>query len=126
MLGLLMPSIHTLETARNAAAAMARAELAAHRLLPPEKVLSDETLEAEGCWFFFLSDDICLPDEPAGQQIFTAFAISKCSSSTAFVYDFRSNPVQMKEYVEIWSLHALENKSQASLALDAFKAKYYA
>lgn len=119
-----MPSIQTFEAAREIANTMARAELAAHRLQPSVQVLCGETLEAEGCWFFFLSDDIGRPDRESGQPFFTAFAVSKRNSLAAAVYDFRSNPAQMQEYVEIWSLHALGKQGEASIALEAFKAKY--
>lgn len=116
--------MQTFETARETANAMARTELAAHRLQSSSQVLSDETIEAEGCWIFFLSEDVRLPERESGQLFCTAFAVSKCGSLTASVYDFRSNPAQMREYVEIWSLHALGRQAEASFALDAFNAKY--
>jgi hypothetical protein len=119
-----MSSIHTLETARKVADAMVRVELADHQIHPPTQVLSSEVLEAEGCWFFFMSENVQLPKKETGQLIFTAFAVSKDGASTASVYDFRLNPAQMREYVEVWSLHALGKRTEASVALDAFNAKY--
>ncbi len=119
-----MPLLHSFVSAKSVGESLARAELQRVFANVPSEVLSNQYIEAEGCWIFFLNELIPLPSKVQGQFFFTAYAVAKFGELEASVYDFRPNTKQMQDYSEVWSLHALGKKEEARHALEAFNAKY--
>jgi len=119
-----MPLLRSFVSAKNVGESLARAELQCVLAHVPCEVLSNQYLEAEGCWIFFLNEQIPLPSKIQGKLLWTAYAVAKFGELEASVYDFRPNMEQMQDYLEMWSLHALGKKEEARHALEAFNAKY--
>jgi hypothetical protein len=119
-----LKNIMDFQGARVKAEQLAMHELQACGVSADGAVLGGETLEAEGCWIFFLSGPALdrMRTHP-GRLAFTAFAVSK-AGETASVYDFREQPEKMNAYLQLWSLHALGRKAEAKMALDSFMEKY--
>jgi hypothetical protein len=84
--------------------------------------LSDYHLEAEGCWYFFPMDGLEIPPEAQHSHKF-AIAISK-SGEERLVADFRDNEQQMKDYLELLSLHFLGREVESRAALAVWQKKY--
>lgn len=119
-----MPLLRSFVSAKSVAERLARGALQCILAHVPSEVLSNQYLEAEGCWIFFLNEQIPLPSNIQGQIFFTAYAVAKCGELEASVYDFRPNMKKMQDYLEVWSLHALGRTEEARHAFETFNAKY--
>lgn len=112
----------TYEEARTVANEAAREEIKRYLSDGVVECLSDQYIEAEGCWFFFVSEKIELPTEN-GSLIFRAFAVTK-AGEVSCVYDLRPNDQQMRDYVEFFSLTSLGKDAQSKRAWADFSRKY--
>jgi hypothetical protein len=112
----------TFEQARNVASQAAKSELGQFAPVNMTDVLSDFYMEAEGCWFFFGSDEIVIPKDK-GIVASGVYAVTR-TGALSYVYDFRENEEQMRAYLEMFSLYSLGRREEAHAAWSAFKEKY--
>lgn len=119
-----MTLYHTFESAKSVANSLAMGEIRQFSALVPADVLSSCFIEAEGCWVFFLNENIQLPSDCEGGAVFQAYAVAKAGNNESLVYDFRPNLKKMKYYVEMWSLYALGKETEANEALKMFCKQY--
>lgn len=113
----------TFEDAREIARRAARSEISDDVQTGRDSYLSDQTIEAAGCWFFFMDEEITATPAAEGVLRFSAYAVSK-TGEVSFVYDFRDNPQQMTDYVEMFSLRATGQNEAATLGLAEFRRRY--
>jgi hypothetical protein len=125
----------SVEEARGLAEELARFEV---RVLKnyelPNALLNPDELEAEGCWIFFMRDELVkdikaayielLKKHDGMMGLFGCYAISKTGSICRYVYDFRNNGQKMRDYLEIFSLYALGKEKESRAALADFDRKY--
>src|ERR1700761_3359494 len=93
----------TFDSARAFAHERAARTLAGYLPDGESEYLSEEVLEAEGCWLFFKSEKIRFPEKDGFWPTW-AYAVSK-SGEVHQVYDFRESATKMREYLAALSLH---------------------
>lgn len=89
----------TFEQAREIAFSAACADVTGILKDIPSKLLDDEYLEAEHCWFFFRSKDVVIPSESWFVATYNAYAISK-KGAFSQITDFDRDPEKLAEYLK--------------------------